>query len=70
MYGEVFILRIPCELKARRLIAVDETKLKLKEAIIYLSSAIDVDSGELLGFGASYDSVFNAIILRESSKSM
>ena len=35
-------------------IAVDETKLKVKGGVVYVWSAVDVDSGELLALEASY----------------
>jgi len=37
-----------------RCIAVDETKLSVKGVWVYVWSAVDVDSGELLALGASY----------------
>jgi len=38
----------------RRCIAIDETKLCVKKVWVYVWSAIDVDSGELLALEASY----------------
>ena len=38
----------------RRCIAVDETKLKVKKVVVYVWSAVDVNSGELLALEASY----------------
>jgi len=47
----------------RRCIAVDETKLCVKKVWVYVWSAVDVDSGELLALEASYGrSCLNAII--------
>ncbi|MEM4384302.1 MAG: DDE-type integrase/transposase/recombinase [Candidatus Caldarchaeum sp.] len=49
--------------KFRRCIAVDETKLKVKGAIIYVWSAVDVGSGELSALDASYSrSCLNALL--------
>jgi len=46
----------------RRCIAVDETKLCVKGVWVYVWSAVDVDSGELLALEASYGrSCLNAI---------
>ncbi|MEM4007175.1 MAG: DDE-type integrase/transposase/recombinase [Nitrososphaerota archaeon] len=47
-------IKISHELKIRRCIAVDETKLKVKKTVVYVWSALDVDSGELLALEASY----------------
>ena len=38
----------------RRFIAVDETRLCVKKVWVYVWSAVDVDSGELLAIDASY----------------
>ena len=38
----------------RRCIAVDETKLSVKGVWVYVWSAVDIDSGELLALEASY----------------
>jgi len=47
----------------RRCIAVDETKLRIKKVWVYVWSAVDVDSGELLALEASYSrSCFNALL--------
>ncbi|MEM1559977.1 MAG: DDE-type integrase/transposase/recombinase [Nitrososphaerota archaeon] len=48
------IVKISLDSKIRRCIAVDETKLKVKGVIVYVWSAVDVDSGELLTLEASY----------------
>jgi transposase-like protein len=41
---------------------VDETKLKVKGAVVHVWSAVDVDSGELLALEASYGrSCLNAL---------
>jgi putative transposase len=46
----------------RRCIAVDETKLRVKKSYVYVWSAVDVDSKELLALEASYGrSCLNAL---------
>ena len=35
--------------KSRRLIAIDETKIKLKKKLIFVWTAVDVDTDECLG---------------------
>ena len=48
----------------RRCIAVDETRLRVKGVWVYVWSAVDVDSGELLALEASYGrSCLNTITL-------
>ncbi|MEM1583617.1 MAG: DDE-type integrase/transposase/recombinase [Nitrososphaerota archaeon] len=47
-------LKIALEPRYRRCIAIDETKLKVKKTVVYVWSAVDVDSGELLALEASY----------------
>jgi putative transposase len=48
----------------RRCIAVDETKLRVKKSYVYIWSAVDVDSRELLALEASYGrSCLNALSL-------
>jgi len=48
----------------RRCIVVDEAKLRVKKVWVYVWSALDVDSGELLALDASYGrSCLNAITL-------
>jgi len=42
------------KLRRRRLVAIDETKLKLKGEQFYLWAAVDVDTHEVLGFKASW----------------
>jgi hypothetical protein len=42
------------EPRCRRCIAVDETKLRVKKSYVYIWSAVDVDSRELLALEASY----------------
>jgi len=47
----------------RRCIAVDETKIYVKGVWVYIWSAVDVDSGELLALEASYGrSCLNALL--------
>ena len=42
------------KLRRRRLVAIDETKLKLNGEQFYLWAAVDVDTSEVLGFKASW----------------
>jgi len=58
------------KLRYRKCIAVDEAKLSVKSVHVYVWSAVDVDSGELLALEASYGrSCLNALIfLRKALK--
>jgi transposase-like protein len=47
-------IRVAKEPRYRRCIAVDETKLSVKGVYVYVWSAVDVDSRELLALEASY----------------
>ena len=47
-------IRVAREPRYRRCIAVDETKLRVKKSYVYVWSAVDVDSKELLALEASY----------------
>jgi len=47
-------IRVAREPRYRRCIAVDETKLRVKKFYVYVWSAVDVDSKELLALEASY----------------
>jgi hypothetical protein len=47
-------IRVAKEPRYRRCIAVDETKLSVKGVHVYVWSAVDVDSKELLALEASY----------------
>jgi putative transposase len=47
-------VRVAREPRCRRCIAVDETKLRVKKSYVYIWSAVDVDSKELLALEASY----------------
>jgi transposase-like protein len=47
-------IRVSKELRYRRCIAIDETKLCVKKSYVYVWSAVDVDSKELLALEASY----------------
>jgi len=47
-------IRVAREPRCRRCIAVDETKLRVKKSYVYVWSAVDVDSRELLALEASY----------------
>jgi putative transposase len=42
------------EPRYRRCVAVDETRLRVKKSYVYVWSAVDVDSKELLALEASY----------------
>jgi transposase-like protein len=55
-------IRVAREPRYRRCIAVDETKLRVKKPYVYIWSAVDVDSRELLALEASYGrSCLNAL---------
>jgi putative transposase len=55
-------IRVAREPRYRRCIAVDETKLRVKKSYVYIWSAVDVDSRELLALEASYGrSCLNAL---------
>jgi putative transposase len=47
-------IRVAKEPRYGRCIAVDETKLRVKKSYVYIWSAVDVDSKELLALEASY----------------
>jgi transposase-like protein len=47
-------IRVSKEPRYRRCIAVDETKLRVKKSYVYVWSAVDVDSKELLALESSY----------------
>jgi len=47
-------IRVATEPRYSRCIAVDETKLRVKKSYVYVWSAVDVDSKELLALEASY----------------
>jgi putative transposase len=51
---EVSIIKIAREPRYRRCIAIDEAKLCVKKSHVYVWSAVDVDSKELLALEASY----------------
>jgi transposase-like protein len=51
---KVSTIKIAREPRYRRCIAADETKLSVKGVHVYVWSAVDVDSKELLALGASY----------------
>jgi len=56
-------IRVAREPRYRRCIAMDETKLSVKKSHVYVWSAVDVDSKELLALEASYGrSSLNALI--------
>jgi transposase-like protein len=51
---KVSSVKVAKEPRYRRCIAVDETKLRVKKSYVYIWSAVDVDSKELLALEASY----------------
>jgi transposase-like protein len=51
---KVSTIKIAREPRYRRCIAIDETKLRVKKSYVYVRSAVDVDSRELLALEASY----------------
>jgi transposase-like protein len=51
---KVSTIKIAREPRYRRCIAIDETKLRVKKSYVYVWSAVDVDSKELLALEASY----------------
>jgi transposase-like protein len=51
---KVSSVKIATEPRYRRCIAVDETKLSVKGVYVYVWSAVDVDSKELMALEASY----------------
>jgi hypothetical protein len=48
-------IRVAKEPRYGRCMAVDENKLRVKKSYVYIWSAVDVDSKELLALEASYD---------------
>jgi putative transposase len=59
------------EPRYRRCIAVDETKLRVKKSYVYVWSAVDVDSKELLALEASYGrSCLNALAFLKKALKM
>jgi transposase-like protein len=64
-------IRVAREPRYRRCIAVDETKLCVKKSHVYVWSAVDVDSKELLALEASYGrSSLNALALLKKALRM
>jgi len=51
---KVSTVRVATEPKYRRCIAVDEAKLRVKKSYVYVWSAVNVDSKELLALEVSY----------------
>jgi transposase-like protein len=51
---KVSSVKVAKETRYRRCIAVDETKLRVKKSYVYVWSAVDVDSKELLALEESY----------------
>ena len=67
---KISIIKIAREPRYRRCIAVDEAKLCVKGINVYVWSAVDVDSKELLALEASYGrSSLNALaFLKKASR--
>jgi putative transposase len=64
-------IRVSKEPRYRRCIAVDETKLCVKKSYVYIWSAVDVDSKELLALEASYGrSSLNALAFLKKALKM
>jgi transposase-like protein len=64
-------IRVAREPRYRRCIAVDETKLRVKKSYVYIWSAVDVDSKELLALEASYGrSSLNALAFLKKALKM
>jgi transposase-like protein len=64
-------IRVSKEPRYRRCIAVDETKLRVKKSYLYIWSAVDVDSKELLALEASYGrSSLNALAFLKKALKM
>jgi transposase-like protein len=64
-------IRVSKEPRYRRCIAVDETKLSVKGVYVYVWSAVDVDSKELLALEASYGrSSLNALTFLKKALKM
>jgi len=60
---KVSTIKVSLEPKFRRCIAIDETKICIKKAWVYIWSAIDIVSKELLALEVSYGrSCLNALI--------
>jgi putative transposase len=64
-------VKVAKEPRYRRCIAVDETKLRVKKSYVYIWSAVDVDSKELLALEASYGrSCLNALAFLKKALKM
>jgi transposase-like protein len=64
-------IRVAKEPRYRRCIAVDETKPRVKKSYVYIWSAVDVDSKELLALEASYGrSSLNALAFLKKALKM
>jgi transposase-like protein len=64
-------IRVSKEPRYRRCIAVDETKLCVKKSYVYIWSAVDADSKELLALKASYGrSSLNALTFLKKALKM
>jgi transposase-like protein len=68
---KVSSVKVAKETRYRRCIAVDETKLSVKGVYVYVWSAVDVDSKELLALEASYGrSSLNALTFLKKALKM
>jgi transposase-like protein len=68
---KVSSVKVSKEPRYRRCIAVDETKLSVKGVYVYVWSAVDVDSKELLALEASYGrSSLNALTFLKKALKM
>jgi transposase-like protein len=68
---KVSSIKVSREPRYRRCIAVDETKLSVKGIYVYVWSAVDVDSKELLALEASYGrSSLNALAFLKKALKM
>jgi transposase-like protein len=64
-------IRVAKEPRYSRCIAVDETKLRVRKSYVYIWSAVDVDSKELLALEASYGrSSLNALAFLKKALKM
>jgi putative transposase len=68
---KVSSVKVAKESRYRRCIAVDETKLHVRKSYVYVWSAVDVDSKELLALEASYcRSCLNALAFLKKALKM
>jgi len=68
---KVFTVRVAVEPRYRGRIAIDETKLHVKKFYVYVWSAVDVDSRELLALEVSYGrNSLNALVFLKKTLKM